>query len=63
MFLFLRTSFLTVYIIGHRRMNPIDFGECRNVVSFTGVQKIILMQYDLRSHIILKVWCLDGSFK
>ena len=40
-----------MYITDHRRTNPIDFGEYRMNRFFTGVQKRILIHYDLWSHI------------
>ena len=41
-----------MYITGHRRTNPTDFGEYRMNSFFTGVQKRILMHYGLWSQIL-----------
>ena len=38
-----------MHITGHRRMNPIDFGEYRMNSFFTGVQKRILIHYGVWS--------------
>ena len=34
-------------VIDHRRMNPINFGECRIYRFFTGVDRRILIHYGL----------------
>ena len=41
-----------MYIRGHRRTNPIDFGENRINSFFTAVQKRILIHYGLWSEIL-----------
>ena len=42
----------SMYITGHCRRNSIDFGEHRKNSFFTGVQKVILIHYDLWSQIL-----------
>ena len=44
-----------MYITGHRRTNPIDFGEHRTNSFFTGVQKRILIHYGLWNQILQSV--------
>ena len=41
-----------MHITGHRRTNPIDFGEYRINSYFTGVQKKTLIHYSLWSQIL-----------
>ena len=41
-----------MHITGHRRKNPINFGEYRMNNFFTGVQKRILIHYGLWNQIL-----------
>ena len=44
-----------MYITGHRRTSPVDFGEYWMNSFFTGVQKRILVHYGLWNQIIKSV--------
>ena len=44
-----------MYIAGHRRANPIDFGDCRMYSFFIGEEERVLIHYGLWSQIIKSV--------